>query len=125
MGLRSCDREVASVILLNVERNRAGDRSRLIEEKKISVASNFCRFFFLGLDDDTIAHRGPISPFRIALVLVPGLFVELHVHRQAFGRFDFDMICVDGHNRTEYMLVCAMGEARRRNKETRENHKQA
>ena len=105
-----------------------GVGTRLAEEKWISVASNILSLFFFalfGLNDDTIAHLGHAGAFRIALVLVPGLFVEPHVHRPALGRFDFDMGCVDGHNRAEHMLIRAMGEAWRRNDETRESDNQA
>ena len=104
-----------------------GAGTRLAEEKWISVASNTLSplfFNFFRLDDDTIAHLGHGGFFRIALVLVPGLFVDPHRHRLALGRFDFNMGRVNGHDRAEHMLVGAEGEAWHRHEEAHESHNQ-
>ena len=86
----------------------------------------FVAFFrtLFGRNDDTIAHLGHGGHFRIALVFVPSFFVDLNLYQLALGRFDFDMGRVNGHNRPKHMLVGAVGEAWRREEETRERDHQ-
>ena len=79
---------------------------------QLDVVAFFFNFF--SHDDDSVAHFGHRGLFRVALILVPGFFVHLHIHQLAHGRFDFDMGRVNRRNRPEHMLVGAEGKVRRK-----------
>ena len=77
----------------------------------------FVEVVFRRFYDDAIADGRRLGGFGIAFLFKPGVFCQVHRHRRAFGRFDFNMLRVNGGHCAKHVLSGAMGPGNRRNRE--------